>query len=544
VDQPATDMTEADQDRSTAALQTPAVELVSISKAFPGVQANDDVSLALYAGEIHCLLGENGAGKSTLMGILAGMQQPDSGQIRVAGEQVVISSPRTALDFGIGTVYQHSTLVGALTVVENLILGDSRALRLDVSGAMARLKEFSAMLGVEIDGSALTSDLALGRQQQVEIIKALWRGSRVLILDEPTSMLTPQAVAELQVVLNRLREAGLAVVFITHKLHEAVALSDRISVLRQGRVTGTIDREEVKHSSPEELESTIVQLMFGDSIDVADVPEMQVELAARGSGADTAEATVALELIGARARGDGTQPGLEDVSLRLHVGEVLGIAGVDGNGQRALAEAISGQRPLTHGEVNFLGAPVGSLSVWQREKLGLRFVTDDRLGEGIVRTLPVSVNLVLKSIGHAPYWRRGQVRRDEIDRHARALVEQFDIRTPSIDTRAGTLSGGNIQKLVLARELTGEAKVVVFHKPTYGLDLKTTRTVRGLINGLRDGRAALLISTDLDELLECADRIAVLSRGRIVGTVSNGPGAAEQVGRLMVGDVSLGLEAA
>lgn len=537
-------MTDADQDRSTAALQTPAVELVSISKAFPGVQANDDVSLALYAGEIHCLLGENGAGKSTLMGILAGMQQPDSGQIRVAGEQVVISSPRTALDFGIGTVYQHSTLVGALTVVENLILGDSRALRLDVSGAMARLKEFSAMLGVEIDGSALTSDLALGRQQQVEIIKALWRGSRVLILDEPTSMLTPQAVAELQVVLNRLREAGLAVVFITHKLHEAVALSDRISVLRQGRVTGTIDREEVRHSSPEELESTIVQLMFGDSIDVADVPEMQVELAARGSGAETAGATVALELVGARARGDGTQPGLEDVSLRLHVGEVLGIAGVDGNGQRALAEVISGQRPLTHGEVNFLGAPVGSLSVWQREKLGLRFVTDDRLGEGIVRTLPVSVNLVLKSIGHAPYWRRGQVRRDEIDRHARALVEQFDIRTPSIDTRAGTLSGGNIQKLVLARELTGEAKVVVFHKPTYGLDLKTTRTVRGLINGLRDGRAALLISTDLDELLECADRIAVLSRGRIVGIVSNGPGAAEQVGRLMVGDVSLGLEAA
>ena len=540
-------MTEADQDRSTAALHTPAVELVSISKSFPGVQANQDVSIALYGGEIHCLLGENGAGKSTLMGILAGMQQPDSGQIRVAGEQVVISSPRTALDFGIGTVYQHSTLVGALTVVENLILGDSRALRLDVNGAMARLKEFSAMLGVEIDGSALTSDLALGRQQQVEIIKALWRGSRVLILDEPTSMLTPQAVAELQVVLNRLREAGLAVVFITHKLHEAVALSDRISVLRQGRVTGTIDRDEVKHSSPDELESAIVQLMFGDSIDVADVPELQVELAARGSGADAAdaaEATVALELVGARARGDGTQPGLEDVSLRLHIGEVLGIAGVDGNGQRALAEAISGQRPLTHGEVNFLGAPVGSLSVWQREKMGLRFVTDDRLGEGIVRTLPVSVNLVLKSIGHAPYWRRGQVKQAEIDRHARELVEKFDIRTPSVGTRAGTLSGGNIQKLVLARELTGEAKVVVFHKPTYGLDLKTTRTVRGLINGLRDGRAALLISTDLDELLECADHIAVLSRGKIVGTVPNGPGAAEQVGRLMVGDVSLGLEAA
>ena len=537
-------MTGAGQDRSAAASRTPAVELVSISKAFPGVQANDDVSLSLHAGEIHCLLGENGAGKSTLMGILAGMQQPDSGHIRVDGEPVQISSPRKALDLGIGTVYQHSTLVGALTVVENLILGDSRALRLDIAGATRRLEEFSAMLGVEIDPTALTSDLALGRQQQVEIIKALWRGSRVLILDEPTSMLTPQAVAELQVVLNRLREAGLAVVFITHKLHEAVALSDRISVLRQGRVTGTIDHEQVTRSSPDELEAAIIQLMFGDSLDAADAPEMRVELEAHATSADSTEETVALELIGARARGDGTQPGLEDVSLQLHVGEVLGVAGVDGNGQRALAEAISGQRALSHGEIRFLGAPVASLSVWQRETLGLRYVTDDRLGEGIVRTLPVSVNLVLKRIGHPPYWRRGQVRREAIDRNARELIQQFDIRTPSIDTRAGTLSGGNIQKLVLARELTGDAKVVVFHKPTYGLDLKTTRAVRTMIRGLRDGRAALLISTDLDELLECADRIAVLSRGKLVGTVRNGPGAPEQIGRLMIGDVSLGLEAA
>ncbi len=545
-------MNEAGQARSAAASTTPAVELVSISKAFPGVQANDNVSVSLYSGEIHCLLGENGAGKSTLMGILAGMQQPDSGHIRVAGQEVVITSPRTALDYGIGTVYQHSTLVGALTVVENLILGESRALRLNVSRATERLSEFSAMLGVEIDPNALTSDLALGRQQQVEIIKALWRGSRVLILDEPTSMLTPQAVTELQVVLNRLREAGLAVVFITHKLHEAVALSDRISVLRQGRVIGTIDREQVRESSPDELESAIVHLMFGDTLEDASAPELHIAIEEREPGSaapadtvvDSDGAAVALELNDARVRGDGSQPGLDGVSLQLRFGEVLGIAGVDGNGQRALAEAISGQRRLTHGQISFLGAPVASLSVWQREKLGLRYVTDDRLGEGIVRSLPVSVNLVLKRIGHAPYWRRGQVKRDAIDRNARELVEQFDIRTPSIDTRAGTLSGGNIQKLLLARELTGEAKVVVFHKPTYGLDLKTTRTVRNMIKGLRDGKAALLISTDLDELLECADRIAVLSRGKVVGIVENGPGAAEQIGRLMIGDVSLGLAAA
>jgi simple sugar transport system ATP-binding protein len=218
------------------------------------------------------------------------------------------------------------------------------------------------------------------------------------------------------------------------------------------------------------------------------------------------------------------------------------VAGVDGNGQRALAEVISGQRKLSHGEIRYLGAPIGSMGVGRREKLGLRYVTDDRLGEGIVGSLPVSINLVLKRIGRAPYWRHGRMRRDAIDHAAQGLVERFDIRTPNLQTRASTLSGGNIQKLLLARELSFDAKVVVFHKPTYGLDLKTTRAVRGMIGDLREGRAALVISTDLDELLEVSDRIAVLSRGRIVGIVENGPGAAEQVGRLMIGDVTLGLQ--
>jgi len=518
------------------------VELLHISKSYPGVRANEDISLALRRGEVHCLLGENGAGKSTLMGILAGMVQPDGGRIRVDGRDVRIRSPRAALELGIGTVYQHSTLIGALTVIDNLLLGDSRALRVDVAGARRRLEEFSSMLGVAIDPRAKARDLALGGQQQVEIIKALWRGSRVLILDEPTSMLTPQAVRELQTVLRRLREHGLAIVFITHKLHEAVALGDRISILRAGRLTGAIEQERIRESSPVELESEIVRLMFGEALAPAEEPaELHIGVEGRRA-ARAASPEIALALEHAHARGDGTQPGIEDVSLTLHFGEVLGIAGVDGNGQRALAEAISGQRALTHGEVRYLGAPVGKLSVGQREKLGLRYVTDDRLGEGIVAALPVSLNLVLKRIGQAPYWRHGRIRRDEIDRDARALVERFDIRAPGVHTRTGTLSGGNVQKVVLARELSFDAKVVVFHKPTYGLDVKTTRAVRGMIAELRDGRAALVISTDLDELLEVSDRIAVLSRGRIVGEVANGPGAAEQIGRLMIGDVSLGVE--
>ncbi len=525
--------------------QTPAVELLGITKTFPGVRANDDVSLVLRRGEVHCLLGENGAGKSTLMAILAGMQQPDAGAIRIAGEPTRIDSPRRALDLGIGTVYQHSTLIGPLSVIENLVLGDSRALRLDFAGARRRLQEFAEMLGVEIDPDHRAEEMALGRQQQVEIVKALWRGSRVLILDEPTSMLTPQAVAELQKVLERLKAGGLAIVFITHKLHEAVALGDRITVLRQGRVTGTIERERIRRSSPKELESEIVRLMFGETSDAGQVAELQIgieEHAPVEAAATLGE--VALELDRAHAPGDGSQPGIEDVSLQLRLGEVLGVAGVDGNGQRALAETISGQRRLTHGEIRYLGAPIGSLSVAQREKLGLRYVTDDRLGEGIVSALPVSTNLVLKRIGRPPYWRHGRMRRDVIERDAQALVERFDIRTPGLDARAGTLSGGNIQKLLLARELSHDSKVVMFHKPTYGLDLKTTRIVRQMIADLRTDHAALVISTDLDELLEMCDRIAVLSRGRIVGVVENGPGAAERIGRLMIGDVTLGLQTA
>ncbi|HWD85306.1 MAG TPA: ABC transporter ATP-binding protein [Solirubrobacteraceae bacterium] len=524
------------------------MELLGITKTFPGVVANDEVSLALRRGEVHCLLGENGAGKSTLMAILAGMQQPDEGHIRVDGRETAIGSPRAALDHGIGTVYQHSTLVGPLTVVENLLLGDSRAIRLNVAGARRRLQEFAEMLGVEIDAEARADELALGRQQQVEIIKALWRGSRVLVLDEPTSMLTPQAVDELQKVLERLKETGLAIVFITHKLHEAVALADRISVLREGRVTGTLDPVRLQSITPSELEKEIVRLMFGDSDAAGEASELKVSVEAAEASEGEAQSgrggEAALELQNASAPGDGSQPGIEDISLTVHLGEVLGIAGVDGNGQRALAEVISGQRRLKRGELHFLGAPIASMGVAQRERLGLRYVTDDRLGEGIVGGLPVSVNLVLKRIGQAPYWRRGRIRREAIERDAEQLVSQFDIRTPSIHQRAGTLSGGNIQKLLLARELSSDAKVVVFHKPTYGLDLKTTRTVRRMIGDLRDGRAALLISTDLDELLEVADRIAVLSRGRIVGTVENGPGAAEQVGRLMISDVSLGMEVA
>ncbi len=524
--------------RETDAVDAPIVELSGIRKAYPGVLANDDVSLALRAGEVHCLLGENGAGKSTLIGILSGLVKPDAGTIRIDGRETVIDSPRTALELGIGTVYQHSTLIPALTVLENLMLGDTRHLRLDVDGARRRLGELAALLGVDVDPEATASELSLGAQQQVEIVKALWRGSRVLILDEPTSMLTPQAFAELEKVLGRLKEQGQAIVFITHKLHEALSLGDRITILRRGRVAGTLDERQVAEGDPEELRAEIVRIMFGEAAQgVADVAELQEELVGREqAGARANEREAVLELDGVSVAAQGAEMGIDDVSLALELGEILGVAGIDGNGQRALAEVIAGQRSPTAGEVRLYGAPVTRLPVAARQKLGLRYVTDDRLGEGVVQSLSVALNLFLKRIGERPFWRHGRLQRTVVERRAAELVREFDVRTPGVRTRAGTLSGGNVQKVVLARELSFQPRVVVFHKPTYGLDVRTTGVVRDLIRKLaRDGGAALVISTDLDELLEICDRIAVLSRGRLVGTVRNSPGAAAEVGRLMVG---------
>jgi ABC-type uncharacterized transport system ATPase subunit len=521
---------------STAGAAAPAVELIGITKAFPGVVANDGIDLTVFPGEVHCLLGENGAGKSTLMSVLSGMTQPDSGRIRVGGRDVRIESPRSALGLGVGMVYQHSTLVPALSVLENLLLGEGSGLRLDAVAGEARLAEIAATLGVAVDPAARTGDLSLGQQQQVEIIKALWRGSNVLILDEPTSMLTPEGVAELQKVLVRVKEHGQAIIFITHKLHEATSIGDRVTILKQGRVAGTLAEDDLRARTPDELQAEIVRIMFGEeAVPTAVLVELEEAIPERRQPTRVT-GDVLLELARVSARADGISSGIEDVSLTLHAGEILGVAGVDGNGQRELAEVIAGQRAATAGDVRLFGVPIGKLDVRARQKLGLRYVTDDRLGEGIVGSLGVGLNLVLKRIGERPFWKRGRIQRGAIDRQARTLVSEFDVRTPSVATRAGTLSGGNIQKVLLARELSSDPKVVVFNKPTYGLDIRTTLAVRVRIQELAaDGVAALVISTDLEELLGLCDRIAVLFQGRLVGTFENGPGAAERIGELMVG---------
>jgi simple sugar transport system ATP-binding protein len=514
----------------------PAVELIAITKAFPGVIANDRISLAAMPGEVLCLLGENGAGKSTLMSILSGLYRPDSGTIRVDGRDVTIDSPRRGRDLGIGMVYQHLSLIPTLSVLENLMLGSSPRLVLDGRSARARLAELATMLGVTVDADARTGSLALGQQQHVEIIKALWKGSRVLILDEPTSMLTPQGIAELQKVLMQLKASGMAIIFITHKLHEAIAIGDRVTVLKQGRVVGSIGPEALAGKTPQELQRMIVATMFGEeAASTADVAELREDL----SGARhqrTFSDTPLLELVDVSAQGQRGQHGIAGVSLAVRGGEILGVAGVDGGGQRALAHVIAGQTKSTTGTIRLAGKAINELAVSARQRLGLRYVTDDRLGEGVVLPYSVALNMVLKRIGDSPFWRRGRIDRLAINATARNLIMQFDIRTRSEETRIGKLSGGNIQKALLARELSFDPRVVVFNKPTHGLDVRTIAMVRERIRALADGgAAAIVISTDLDELIDLADRVAVVFEGRIAGIVENGPGAEIRIGELIVG---------
>jgi simple sugar transport system ATP-binding protein len=527
----------ATEDRSTAQTATPAVQLIEITKTFPGVVANDQISLAAMPGEVLCLLGENGAGKSTLMSILSGIYRPDEGRILIDGHLVKIDSPRHGRDLGIGMVYQHLSLIPTLSVLENLMMGSNPGLSLDREGARARLRELSEQLGVTVEPEARAGSLALGQQQQVEIIKALWNGSRVLILDEPTSMLTPQGIAELQEVLRGLKRTGLAIIFITHKLHEAVAIGDRVAILKQGRVVGRLDPGDLAAMTPDEIQRRIVAVMFGAGAGaaVADIAELRPASGATSTARQSSSEPL-LQIVHVSAAPVGGEHGLTDINLEVRGGEIFGVAGVDGSGQRTLAEVIAGQSRHTSGSIHLVGEVIDDLSISERQALGLRYVTDDRLGEGVISSYPLGLNLLLKRIGQAPFWRSGRVDRTQIRRSALESIRVFDIRTPSTETRIGTLSGGNIQKALLARELSFEPRVVVFNKPTHGLDVRTIVAVRERIRALaRDGVAIVVISNDLDELVDLSDRVAVLDGGRITGVVPAGPTAEVRIGELIVG---------
>lgn len=518
----------------------PVVEMRGISKRFGPVLANDDISLALREGEIHAVLGENGAGKTTLMNILSGMYHPDAGTILIRGRETRIASPAGALRLGIGTVYQHFTLVPNLSVIENVILGTETGFVLDLADAEWRLK---AMLGdFDLNASPRTEvrHLSLGQRQRVEIIKVLFRGSRVLLLDEPTSVLTPVEVDGLFSILLRLKSEGVAVVLITHKLEEALRVSDRVSILRQGRKVGELGPNDLAGTGRAATEARIVEAMFGGA--AVETDRRTGGQADSGKSGQTDGRTggraerVLLSLRNVSVRGDRGEEAVRGLSLELMAGEVFGIAGVDGNGQKELGEAIAGQRHVAAGSVVLDGMEMTNRGVAAATRAGIGYVTDDRIGEGCVPGMSVADNAVLKMVRRCPFSKGIWLNRKAIDAEARELVAAFNVKTPSIATRVTLLSGGNIQKLLLARELATQPKVLVCNKPTNGLDVKTAQFVLRTLRDQADaGRAVLLISSELDELLAISDRIGVIYNGRLLAIFPRGEADLERIGHLMLG---------
>jgi len=512
----------------------PVVEMEGISKRFGPVRANEDVSLTLRAGEVHAVLGENGAGKTTLMNILSGMYHPDTGTIRIDGRTVTITSPPDALRQGIGTVYQHFTLVPNLSILENVILGMDTGFVLDLRDAERRLREMLSDFGLTASPRTEVRHLSLGERQRVEIVKVLFRGSRVLLLDEPTSVLTPVEVEGLFRILRRLKAEGVAVVLITHKLEEALDVSDRVTILRQGRNVGVLEPAEISGEARAAAKRRIVELMFGGTELQAASFEPQAELSAisRQPSGDA----VLLSVQGVTVRDDRGATPVRGLTLELRAGEILGIAGVDGNGQKELGEAIAGQRHVSHGRITLGSRDITNKGVSVASRAGVGYVTDDRLGEGVVPGASVAENAVLKTVSRAPFSKRGfWLDRAAIENHAQRLVQEFDIRTPGTGTRMTLLSGGNIQKLLLARELATNPNVLVCNKPTNGLDVKTAQFVLRTLRGVADeGGAVLLISSELDEIMEVSDRIGVMYNGELVGIFPRAEADLETIGHLML----------
>lgn len=500
------------------------VETRGITKRFPGVVANSNIGFRGRRGEIHTVLGENGAGKTTLMNILSGMIQPDAGTLFIRGQEVTITSPQDALKRGIGTVYQHFTLVPNLSVIENVILGMDSGFILDLSQAERRLQGMLGAFGMAVSPLTEVRYLSIGQQQRVEIIKVLFRGSEVLLLDEPTSVLTPSEVQELFEILIRLKAEGVAVVFITHKLEEALEISDRITVLRAGKKVGDFGPNDLTHH-PAVTSQRIVDLMFGG---------LPAEETASRLIKPPGKTTLTLRNI--TALGDRGTPAVRDVSLELHAGEILGIAGVDGNGQKELGEVIAGQRQASKGQVITNGVDITNRGISVAAEMGIGYITDDRMGEGCVPSLSVAENLVLKVADRHPFSSRAVLNRPAIEAYARRLIQEYDIKAAGPWVPTSTLSGGNIQKLLLARELALNPKVLVCNKPTHGLDVKTARFVLQTLRAQADeGATVILISSELDEIMELSDRIGVMYNGRILDIFPQDRADRETIGRLMLG---------
>jgi len=491
-----------------------------ITKKFPGVLANDHIDLVLNEGEILALLGENGAGKTTLMNILYGLYKPDKGVILVDGKEVEIHSPNDAIQHRIGMVHQHFMLVPVMTVTENIMLGvetTKAGILLDRAAVAERIREISSQYGLDVDPDAYIKDLPVGTQQRVEIIKVLYREADILILDEPTAVLTPQEVEGLFKILRLLVEKGKSLIFITHKLKEVIALSNRITVLRGGKVAGTVATQD---ASMEKLAS----LMVGR--DVTLVVEKKPPVAGE----------VALEVKDLYVRDERRNLTVRGVSFDVRKGEVLGLAGVQGNGQTELVYALTGLSPIESGEIKITGKTVKKLTPRNILELGVAHVPEDRQKHGLLLNFPIYDNMMLCTYYLPPFAKGVALQEKAIISNAEVLVKQFDVRTPSVQNNASTLSGGNQQKVIVAREFSRPISLLIASQPTRGLDVGSIEYIHGrIIDKRSEGTAVLLVSCELDEIIALSDRIAVIYEGRIMGILPGEQATVDEIGLMMAG---------
>jgi ABC-type uncharacterized transport system ATPase subunit len=498
---------------------TTILEAKGITKQFPGVLANDHVDFDLRQGEIHALLGENGAGKTTLMNILYGLYKPESGQISVNGQPITIHSPKDSIHAGIGMVHQHFMLIPVFNVAENIMLGDetTRYGLLDEKAVAKHVRELSKQYSLEVDPDAIVGTLPVGLQQRVEIIKTLYRDATILILDEPTAVLTPQEADDLFVIMRELTKRGVSIIFITHKLKEVLAISDRITVMRGGRVVGTTRPEETN-------EQKLAAMMVG----------REVILTVEKEAAKPTDEVLKVE--GLRVRDARGLESVRGVSFDVRAGEILGIAGVQGNGQTELVEALTGMRSTLGGRMTFSGKDMTGKSPRPITETGMAHIPEDRQRHGLVLPFTVADNLVLNTYYQKPFGIYGVMQPKAIDANARKLIEDFDVRTPSPFVPVKKLSGGNQQKVIVARELSHNVKLLVANQPTRGLDVGSIEYIHKELIIMRDrGVAVLLVSAELDEIMALSDRIAVMYRGQIVATVDAAKVTREQLGLWMAG---------